>query len=67
LSASILEQLSRPLRARASITLPERLACSRDLWQRRLIEVQHGGAAPIAPTEWRRIWSAYRGRRASGA
>jgi alkyldihydroxyacetonephosphate synthase len=46
LSASILEQLSRPLRARASVTLPERLACSRDLWQRRLIEVQHGGAAP---------------------
>ena len=33
----------------------------------RLYRLQHGGAAPIAPTEWRRIWSAYRGRRAPSA
>ncbi len=46
MTTSIVEQLSRPLRARAHVTLPERLACSRDLWQRRLLEVQHGHAAP---------------------
>jgi alkyldihydroxyacetonephosphate synthase len=45
-TTSFVEQLSRPLRARAHVALPERLACSRDLWQRRLIEVQHGHAAP---------------------
>jgi alkyldihydroxyacetonephosphate synthase len=45
-STWLVERLSAPLRARAHITLPERLACSRDLWQRRLIDVQHGSAAP---------------------
>jgi len=43
-SASPVEALSRPLRSRAQTGLAERVACARDLWQRRLIEVQHGSA-----------------------
>ncbi len=39
-----LSDLSRPLRARSSTTLPDRIAGARDLWQRRLLEVQHGPA-----------------------
>ena len=30
--------------ASVSSALGDRIACSRDLWQRRLIEVQHGAA-----------------------
>jgi len=45
-SGSVLEGLSRPLRARAKTDLAERVACARDLWQRRLIEVQHDAAVP---------------------
>jgi len=40
----LLQALSRPLRARSSTTLPDRVAGARDLWQRRLLEVQHGKA-----------------------
>ena len=40
----LLQTLSRPLRARSSTTLPDRVAGARDLWQRRLLEVQHGKA-----------------------
>ncbi|HEX5101647.1 MAG TPA: hypothetical protein VFV94_19180, partial [Polyangiaceae bacterium] len=40
----LLQTLSRPLRARSSVRLPDRIAGSRDLWQRRLLEVQHGRA-----------------------
>ena len=36
--------LSRPLRTRTSTTVPDRVAGARDLWQRRLLEVQHGPA-----------------------
>ena len=39
-----LRTLSRPLRARVSTTVPDRVAGARDLWQRRLLEVQHGAA-----------------------
>jgi alkyldihydroxyacetonephosphate synthase len=45
-SGSVLDKLSRPLRARASTAVSDRIACARDLWQRRLIAVQHGHAAP---------------------
>jgi alkyldihydroxyacetonephosphate synthase len=45
-SASVLDKLSRPLRARATTAVPERVACARDLWQRRLIALQHGPAVP---------------------
>ncbi len=44
MNASVVEGLSRPLRARAKTNLAERVACARDLWQRRLLEVQHDGA-----------------------
>ncbi|HEY3496333.1 MAG TPA: FAD-binding oxidoreductase, partial [Polyangiaceae bacterium] len=37
-----LEQLSPPLRARASVAVPDRLAGARDLWQRHLVRVQSG-------------------------
>lgn len=40
----LLQTLSRPLRARSSVRLSDRIAGSRDLWQRRLLEVQHGRA-----------------------
>lgn len=40
----LLQTLSRPLRARSSTRLSDRIAGSRDLWQRRLLEVQHGRA-----------------------
>jgi alkyldihydroxyacetonephosphate synthase len=43
-SASVVDGLSRPLRARTKTDLAERVACARDLWQRHLIEVQHEGA-----------------------
>jgi alkyldihydroxyacetonephosphate synthase len=39
-----LGSLSRSLRARASTSVPDRVAGARDLWQRRLLEVQHGAA-----------------------
>jgi alkyldihydroxyacetonephosphate synthase len=45
-SAAALDKLSRPLRARTRTALPDRVACARDLWQRRLIHVQHDGALP---------------------
>jgi alkyldihydroxyacetonephosphate synthase len=40
----LLQTLSRPLRAHSSVRLSDRIAGSRDLWQRRLLEVQHGRA-----------------------
>ncbi|HWP04436.1 MAG TPA: FAD-linked oxidase C-terminal domain-containing protein [Polyangiaceae bacterium] len=40
----LLQTLSRPLRVRSSVRLSDRIAGSRDLWQRRLLEVQHGRA-----------------------
>lgn len=40
----LLQALSRPLRSRVSTALPDRIAGARDLWQRRLLEVQHGKA-----------------------
>jgi alkyldihydroxyacetonephosphate synthase len=43
-SAHVLDKLSRPLRARAKTAVPDRVACARDLWQRRLITLQHGAA-----------------------
>jgi alkyldihydroxyacetonephosphate synthase len=45
-SASVVDGLSRPLRDRSTTSVPARVACARDLWQRRLIEVQHGAAVP---------------------
>src|SRR5262249_195876 len=45
-SASVIDRLSQPLRARVSTTMPERGAGARALWQRRLIQVPHGAAAP---------------------
>jgi alkyldihydroxyacetonephosphate synthase len=38
----ILEKLSPPLRARASVAVPDRVAGARDLWQRHLVRVQRG-------------------------
>lgn len=46
MSASVLDKLSPPLRARTRTSVPDRIACARDLWQRRLIHVQHDGAVP---------------------
>jgi alkyldihydroxyacetonephosphate synthase len=40
--ASVLSALPERLRRQVSTALPDRLAGSRDLWQRRLIETQHG-------------------------
>jgi alkyldihydroxyacetonephosphate synthase len=40
--APVLPALPERLRRQVSTTLPDRLAGSRDLWQRRLIETQHG-------------------------
>lgn len=42
MSASVLSALPARLRAQVSTALPDRLAGSRDLWQRNLIETQHG-------------------------
>lgn len=44
MSASVVAGLSRPLRERTKTGTAERVACARDLWQRRIIEVQHGNA-----------------------
>jgi alkyldihydroxyacetonephosphate synthase len=43
-AARLLGSLSRPLRARSTAALPDRIAGARDLWQRRLLDVQHGAA-----------------------
>lgn len=42
MSASVLSALPARLRRQVSTTLPDRIAGSRDLWQRRLVETQHG-------------------------
>jgi alkyldihydroxyacetonephosphate synthase len=40
----LLGTLSPKLRARSTTAMPDRVAAARDLWQRRIVEVQHGDA-----------------------
>ncbi len=44
MAASVLTAFSPRLARLSSTELPDRIAGARDLWQRRLIELQHGGA-----------------------
>jgi alkyldihydroxyacetonephosphate synthase len=46
MGAGVLSVLPPRLRRQVSTTLPDRLGGARDLWQRQLIEVQHGSAMP---------------------
>jgi alkyldihydroxyacetonephosphate synthase len=42
----LLRLLPKELGRRTSVTVPDRLAASRDLWQRHLVRAQHGRATP---------------------